>query len=569
MIATLSSPLFRKGLSILLDTKIFQLRDLNVSKLFKNFQKVPPLKGAEKSRLFSFFQNFSEKSRYRKILFGLGGVFSLGSTFSTAKASCMSKNEINPFSELESLNPVQLKEKEPDLFNYIFTPELSERTSETPPSLDQKIAFFNRLIALGEQRIAKGKEKDIVVVLGATGSGKSLYIDYLAGCTIEEDIYEGYRVTSPNPPALVGAKGSCTLLPLLIDIEGTILVDTAGYEDTRGFEAVLANLIITENLMNQALSTRFIIVMDAAETRVRRGGPWAEFVKLFYKRNDLSSHPLQKNSLQVIMTHTTSVEAVKAKMIQFHQKDTPDLSPFVTTYVPTDRSGITEHLNTLTRLQKFKEKNRINLSDKETGQAVALGKEIEEKVKDLFSSKRSEEALEYVKFSSRLASIGSPELRLIHRNVERSVLQYLSDQYLPSIMNPALPILSEALNKFSLESEKYEKYVDLKPIDESVQKSVSLAIWPTKKAPTFFEINKNISLITGGIDFEHVFSLKNVIPVLGSAVYFVGNRFSMVQPAWDHIHTWLMLSDDLKHWTSIDQNLKKICLRAKLSKHGS
>ena len=117
------------------------------------------------------------------------------------------------------------------------------------------------------------QDKDIIVLLGSTGVGKSTIMHFLAGSKMRVIDVEGVPHLEPVDVirGLEGVKGSCSSISettginaVTIEMNGEtcIICDTAGLDDTRGVEYDIACGIVMANAIQSARSVKLVLVMD-------------------------------------------------------------------------------------------------------------------------------------------------------------------------------------------------------------------------------------------------------------------------------------------------------------------
>jgi len=135
-----------------------------------------------------------------------------------------------------------------------------------------------RLVEEGEQHIGD-LEKDIIVVLGRTGAGKSVTIDSLLGAEMfsREDGKIGATPSKADPGMVladIGHTGSCTMRPAIYTSRRIpySFLDTRGFEDTGIHpEGDIAASILTEMALRSANSIRVMTVVHMEAFTVDRG----------------------------------------------------------------------------------------------------------------------------------------------------------------------------------------------------------------------------------------------------------------------------------------------------------
>lgn len=131
-----------------------------------------------------------------------------------------------------------------------------------------------------------GEQKDVVVVLGNTGSGKSTLTLLITGAeliAVETDEGSGEYVVKDkrdliSPPDQT--TKSQTIIPnLLIDKElTTSYYDCAGFEDSRGVDHDISVTYLIQKLLKYANSVKFVFTV--AHSSVKIGGDRHDFKKL-------------------------------------------------------------------------------------------------------------------------------------------------------------------------------------------------------------------------------------------------------------------------------------------------
>lgn len=121
-----------------------------------------------------------------------------------------------------------------------------------------------RLVSLSE-----AKEKEVILILGSSGAGKSTVFNYLLGCEFEEGLSEtGEEVLVPKEgqraPAVMGdGVASETLVPNLFSLgDGAVIVDCPGFFDNRGSAHRVCAEIATQLAMKQASRLKVLVVIS-------------------------------------------------------------------------------------------------------------------------------------------------------------------------------------------------------------------------------------------------------------------------------------------------------------------
>ena len=146
------------------------------------------------------------------------------------------------------------------------------------------------------------KGKDIIVLLGKTGAGKSTLINYLGGKKLRVD-EEGDIVleNSEDKSAMSIGTGadSCTFLPKFINIDGLLFYDLPGLHDSKGSLYELVNASFIRRIIENSRTTRFVFVAKLAEAEVERGRPFTDLVSK--AKNLVPGVDVSKSSSLVLM----------------------------------------------------------------------------------------------------------------------------------------------------------------------------------------------------------------------------------------------------------------------------
>ena len=152
---------------------------------------------------------------------------------------------------------------------------------KTDFNLELDIIELNKIfsyIKIGNNKALEAKNRDIVIVIGKTGSGKSTFLNYVNGCTLNIDKYSKKIIVDSNSPVkeifpIGHENNSKTLTPELVynKLDDILYVDFPGFNDNRGFEINISNSITLKNLIVNSKSVKVIIVCEAITINTERG----------------------------------------------------------------------------------------------------------------------------------------------------------------------------------------------------------------------------------------------------------------------------------------------------------
>lgn len=194
----------------------------------------------------------------------------------------------------------------------------------------ESVALLTHCVQLGKQEGLKAQGKDLVVVIGNTGAGKSTFINYLYGCKMQRVIAQSLgidsldgKVVTVKPPAKGGTydevmqighgNTSMTFMPQIeSDASGHTYCDCPGFLDNRGVEINLGNATNIKYALGQARSVKIAVLINFHSLKADRGRGLRDLIhiccSLFGSRENLVKY---RNSLLLGITQiplATSVE---------------------------------------------------------------------------------------------------------------------------------------------------------------------------------------------------------------------------------------------------------------------
>ncbi len=170
-----------------------------------------------------------------------------------------------PLSELRWLQELPPEDSSKGQGSFFTVAESAQAVTSTALNFD----LIRELVRKGKSQADKAVDMDIVLFLGASGSGKSTAINYLAGCRmtriVENDDDDDFTIGCEDPVVDIGhGLDSETKFPKIVaprTNEAFLFCDTAGFEDTRGDEYDVASAYTLGSVFAKANTIRAIVIL--------------------------------------------------------------------------------------------------------------------------------------------------------------------------------------------------------------------------------------------------------------------------------------------------------------------
>ena len=215
---------------------------------------------------------------------------------------------------------------------YDFSSE-EEDNAETKLSCSSRpfnMKLLRDSIENGGPTLERVRGKDVVLIIGKTGTGKSTLIQGIAGkklhsavhattCfgkTVKKSVFEAEEAL---PGFEIGhAKTSMTkhinyYVHQQVDTttqeeEEVVYIDSPGFEDTDGTEMDIATSVMMSQVAKQCKSLRFVILINYASLLEDRGGAMRSVLKL--TRSFVQDFNEEKRSFMFFFTHTNEIKEI-------------------------------------------------------------------------------------------------------------------------------------------------------------------------------------------------------------------------------------------------------------------
>jgi hypothetical protein len=158
--------------------------------------------------------------------------------------------------------------------------DLTNRKLENPDlllTIDQSIEVIANCLEVGSDRAESARGKDLLMVIGNTGAGKSTTVNYLTGCTLEKVRKAAIGIKGsgvivrvqadsaiPEMMSIGHGKTSKTFLPDIHRDEalGFTYCDCPGFLDTRGAEINIANAANIRAAIGLSSSVKVLLLIN-------------------------------------------------------------------------------------------------------------------------------------------------------------------------------------------------------------------------------------------------------------------------------------------------------------------
>jgi len=196
-------------------------------------------------------------------------------------------------------------------------PEGRQKSAEElAREIEQETTEHIKLLSLSEG-------KHITVVLGNTGSGKSTFLNWLAGKKLI--VGKGNKILLEDESDVTAMKigntcESMTKYPVSIEIGEFLFFDLPGFRDSGGVECDLINAVFIKAILEGAKSVRVIFIVSEDEVGANRGELFKKLLKGMEKMFDGENRIIMDSSFLVI---TKSTQENISSLSEFLEESVP------------------------------------------------------------------------------------------------------------------------------------------------------------------------------------------------------------------------------------------------------
>jgi energy-coupling factor transporter ATP-binding protein EcfA2 len=206
----------------------------------------------------------------------------------------------------------------------VLCPETQCTDAPEQTTYQKMKSLLDEHLRVNDSLLHSSKDQDIVVVLGATGSGKSTLINYLMGVELKVKPNEDIELVDPNNPLAmrIGHKGSQTLLPQCTTIDNLVFYDLPGFKDTRGTVINILASSFIKHIIEGARSTRLVFVTGQDQITSGRGESLDFSIEVSKKLFPENINIIKKSSLLVI---TKSINNTPETLMEYLEDKVEDM----------------------------------------------------------------------------------------------------------------------------------------------------------------------------------------------------------------------------------------------------
>jgi len=371
-------------------------------------------------------------------------------------------------------------------------------------SLQERLDVFDYVLEDGLAAIEKAQGKNVIILLGETGGGKSTLMNYLWGCTFVQQTKNRVEVSPTSATKQITPIGSkrtsCTLTPTcvpdfrfsmhdffsesdfeMMKDEYVTFVDLPGLNDTRGVEIALANAVVLRQLIAMAKSTRIVQVEEKRQLfGAGQNSAWRNSLKVLESRFQMLARDTRSVYLIITKKPSLSLEAIEQEVRACAQVDGTNFHEcyHFATYNPMEPLHRKQLLSGIANTRAYTNlQPNVCLSDAELGQTTTLVQAVREEIATTLAKpeeetllKDKDSALRDVRFTYYLSTLGNPALASLHRVTEQAVQSH-AEIYVRG-MNPKTNLFSAqftAWERYKVERDVFGQYVSFEALDEVVE----------------------------------------------------------------------------------------------------
>lgn len=201
----------------------------------------------------------------------------------------------------------------------------SENISTFSRSID--LDLIVKTIEAGETTMKQVEDRDCILIIGKTGTGKSSLIQALAGkkfaesehiSSLKGDVAKKvvYQAIDPLQDFPIGheTKSKTSTIkcfdPNSVGSYGKNLmfVDSPGFEDTRGYEVDIVTSVLLSQVASRCRSLRFVIILSFVSLLEDRGGSMRSVLRLIHTFT--KNFDQEKQNFMFLFSHANEIKGI-------------------------------------------------------------------------------------------------------------------------------------------------------------------------------------------------------------------------------------------------------------------
>ncbi|KAL4473750.1 hypothetical protein ABPG74_022614 [Tetrahymena malaccensis] len=337
---------------------------------------------------------------------------------------------------------------------------INESKSQAPPCPFQKdllelksyinIELLNEYVDKGAKTVEEVENKDVLILIGTTGVGKTTTLLYLLGYQMQEEDFKieyldeqgNKQVTTKKvieskeklEKARIGNTNvSETQFLNVFNIQHKkkkfLLSDSPGFRDKRKLEIDLSNNLNTMNMLKACKSIRFIFLVNYFELKAERGAPFTDTALIAAKMLNGSDFEKNLESVCVFYTQAQGVNLINIRTEIISVKKDIKSQHTISTQ---DKDLLTKFLNYL--IDQIDEDDSMILNPLDNGNRQTV-------LEKIFNKNEMKEP--YQKISSFSFSVESESRIKLYCNLVKQKIEYYSSQFQFYEISTLLSLLSD------------------------------------------------------------------------------------------------------------------------------
>mgnify|MGYP001799940164 CR=1 FL=1 len=336
-------------------------------------------------------------------------------------------------------------------------PQLREKLKDPSYELskEESVDLLMTCIAYGEANARKARDKELIIVIGNTGAGKSTFVNYLAGCEMmlkspKSAGTKGYRKVFVVKPTSEGGptdelmpighkKQSKTFMPQIeTTADDTTYCDCPGFLDNRGNEINIANAVNIRRTLSQAKGVKVVILITYNPNDVRQS-ELSKMIhicgRLFGGVENIEQH---KDAILLGVSKVSpkddefDAKGFKEWMAEGAPKIIKVLAERMFFFDPLDRpiNGAWTREQCLKELAKLKPISKTNeifktvLTDSDKQALISISEELQKKILKSLKGGKTKEASNVYSHLLKLRPIDHPVTERVLSRVTRSIYSH-------------------------------------------------------------------------------------------------------------------------------------------------